>query len=61
MVCPIRAPRFPTFQATDKVMSKVDAFGKPKVVLWVCSKCGTGIKTPQLQPRCRVCGFREGT
>lgn len=28
-------------------------------VLWICPKCGTGVKTSELQPRCRVCGYKE--
>ncbi len=31
-----------------------------KAVLWICPKCGTGIKTGENQPRCRICGLREG-
>lgn len=33
-------------------------FAKP--TLWICPKCGTGVKTSENQPRCRVYGFREG-
>ncbi len=32
-----------------------------ELVLWVCPKCGTGIKTRELQLRCQVCGFRESS
>lgn len=28
---------------------------------WAYSKCGVAYITPELQPRCAVCGHREGT
>lgn len=31
-----------------------------ELILWICARCGTGIKTREMQPRCRICGFREG-
>ncbi len=27
---------------------------------WVCPKCGTAYVTSELQPRCAVCGTKEG-
>lgn len=32
----------------------------PTLLPWSCPKCGSVFVTPELTPRCSVCGFHEG-
>ena len=34
-------------------------FSEP--TLWTCPHCEHAYLTPELQPRCAQCGYREGT
>ena len=41
------------------VLKKDLEFAEPAV--WTCPQCGSAYLTPDLQPRCAVCGYREGS
>lgn len=32
---------------------------KPTAIPWACPQCGSVRSTPDLMPRCQVCGFLE--